>query len=295
MAATATSLTRAWRAQVHLFDIDVPGGIRFQESETLSAGARRDAAAGSRASAPPPRCLGAGSNLTVVDTPWCKLGVGICYDLRFPLLSNAMRDAGAQLLVFPGAFNMTTGLRAAHCRCRKPCILTRPTPGPAHWELLQRARALDNQLYVVSASPARNPSSSYVRESPIAPRNAASSSAPDDFPPRFTAPPRRCRGPPTRRRQTAWGHSSVINPWGEVVSTCDHEAAIITADLDLARIEQVRYGRRCASTLCPCGSQSGSLVPLPQNCHPHSFPRPSRRVHLVSFERPGSIGDGEVG
>lgn len=191
MAATATSLTRAWRAQVHLFDIDVPGGIRFQESETLSAGARRDAAAGSRAASAPLRCLGAGSNLTVVDTPWCKLGVGICYDLRFPLLSNAMRDAGAQLLVFPGAFNMTTGQRAAHCRCR--ALSRAPPPGPAHWELLQRARALDNQLYVVSASPARNPSSSYVRESPLALRNAASSPAPDDFPPHVSAPPSTCR------------------------------------------------------------------------------------------------------
>lgn len=57
--------------KVHLFDIDVPGKIRFMESDTLSAG----------------------HQATIVDTPWAKLGVGICYDIRFPLLAAAMRGA----------------------------------------------------------------------------------------------------------------------------------------------------------------------------------------------------------
>nr|XP_046155414.1 omega-amidase NIT2 isoform X2 [Oncorhynchus gorbuscha] len=84
--------------KIHLFDIDVPGKIRFQESETLSPG----------------------SNLSVFDTPYCRVGVGICYDIRFAELAQLYSKKGCQLLVYPGAFNMTTG--------------------PAHWELLQRGR-----------------------------------------------------------------------------------------------------------------------------------------------------------
>ncbi|CAN0548755.1 unnamed protein product, partial [Ectocarpus sp. 8 AP-2014] len=73
--------------KVHLFDIDVPGGITFKESDTLSPG----------------------DSITMVETPFGTIGVGICYDMRFPELSMAMRAAGSVLLCFPGAFNMTTG------------------------------------------------------------------------------------------------------------------------------------------------------------------------------------------
>uniref|UniRef100_A0A3Q4HQF0 omega-amidase n=1 Tax=Neolamprologus brichardi TaxID=32507 RepID=A0A3Q4HQF0_NEOBR len=106
--------------KIHLFDIDVPGKIRFQESETLSPG----------------------NSLSLFDTPFCKVGVGICYDIRFAELAQLYSRKGCQLLVYPGAFNMTTG--------------------PAHWELLQRGRALDNQVYVATASPARDEAASYV-------------------------------------------------------------------------------------------------------------------------------------
>uniref|UniRef100_A0A3B3VPW6 omega-amidase n=1 Tax=Poecilia latipinna TaxID=48699 RepID=A0A3B3VPW6_9TELE len=106
--------------KIHLFDIDVPGKIRFQESETLSPG----------------------NSLSTFDTPFCRVGVGICYDMRFAELAQLYNRKGCQLLVYPGAFNMTTG--------------------PAHWELLQRARALDNQTYVATASPARDEAASYV-------------------------------------------------------------------------------------------------------------------------------------
>lgn len=172
--------------KVHLFDINVPGRIVFKESDTLSAG----------------------DQVTVVSTPYGKIGVGICYDIRFPevsdnprrhekkkntflpgkgklgifflgklvipspflhtcmyyilfilfcyvadffihstslicflQLSMLMRKKGCSILFFPGAFNLTTG--------------------PAHWELLQRARAVDNQLFVAAVSPARNPDSDY--------------------------------------------------------------------------------------------------------------------------------------
>eukprot|EP00924_Labyrinthula_sp_SR-Ha-C_P013871 augustus_masked-scaffold_5-processed-gene-16.21-mRNA-1 protein AED:0.04 eAED:0.04 QI:0/-1/0/1/-1/1/1/0/289 len=100
--------------KVHLFDISVPGGITFRESDTLSSG----------------------NSATTFDTPWCKIGVGICYDLRFPELALLLRQAGCEMLIYPGAFNTTTG--------------------PPHWKLLQRGRALDMQCYVATASPSRN-------------------------------------------------------------------------------------------------------------------------------------------
>ncbi|DBA03459.1 TPA: hypothetical protein N0F65_002867 [Lagenidium giganteum] len=144
--------------KVHLFDIDVPGKITFKESDTLSAG----------------------NSITVFDTPYCKIGVGICYDIRFPELSMLMRRQCAKMLIFPGAFNLTTG--------------------PAHWELLQRGRAVDNQLYVAAASPARGPEGGYQ----------------------------------------AWGHSTVVSPWGEVVATCDHGEAIVHAEIDLEKVDEMR-------------------------------------------------------
>ncbi|XP_061895452.1 omega-amidase NIT2 [Entelurus aequoreus] len=144
--------------KIHLFDIDIPGKICFQESETLSPG----------------------NTLSTFDTPFCKVGVGICYDMRFAELAQLYSRKGCQLLVYPGAFNMTTG--------------------PAHWELLQRARALDNQVYVATASPARDQSSSYV----------------------------------------AWGHSGVVNPWGEVMVQAGSEEAVIYADIDLQYLAEVR-------------------------------------------------------
>lgn len=106
--------------KVHLFDIDVRGGIRFMESETLTAG----------------------DSVTVLETEFGKIGVGICFDVRFPELFRRMALEGALLMVAPGAFNMTTG--------------------PAHWELTMRARALDNQVYFAACSPARDPEGVYI-------------------------------------------------------------------------------------------------------------------------------------
>ena len=100
--------------KVHLFDIDVEGGIRFMESDTLTPG----------------------ENVTVFDTEFCKVGVAICYDVRFPEMTRKMALEGAKLVILPAAFNMTTG--------------------PVHWDLTMRARALDNQLYFAAVSPARD-------------------------------------------------------------------------------------------------------------------------------------------
>lgn len=105
--------------KVHLFDIDVEGGIRFMESDTLTPG----------------------QDMTVIDTEFCKIGVAICYDVRFPEWFRKMALAGAKLIILPAAFNMTTG--------------------PAHWDLTMRARALDNQVYFAANSPARDTSGPY--------------------------------------------------------------------------------------------------------------------------------------
>lgn len=106
--------------KVHLFDIDVPGGQRFMESDTLTAG----------------------DSFTLVATPLGKLGVAICFDIRFSDFFRVMGDLGAQLIVIPAAFNMTTG--------------------PLHWDLAFRMRALDNQCFVAGCSPARDVNASYV-------------------------------------------------------------------------------------------------------------------------------------
>ncbi|MCT8975558.1 carbon-nitrogen hydrolase family protein [Clostridium sp. CX1] len=106
--------------KVHLFDIDIKNGVRFMESEVLSSG----------------------SDITLVDSPWGKVGVAICYDIRFPEIIRIMALKGAKIIFIPAAFNMTTGL--------------------AHWETLFKSRALDNQLYIAGISPARNTNYSYV-------------------------------------------------------------------------------------------------------------------------------------
>jgi predicted amidohydrolase len=144
--------------KMHLFDIDVTGGQRFFESDTLTAG----------------------NSVTVFDTPFCRIGLCICYDFRFPELARLTVDAGAKVLLVPAAFNMTTG--------------------PAHWELLFRSRAVDNQVYTVGVAPARDPDASY----------------------------------------RSWGHSIVCSPWGDVLMQADETETVQITALDLDRLERVR-------------------------------------------------------
>lgn len=106
--------------KVHLFDIDVKGGQTFKESDTLTAG----------------------DSNTVFDTEFGKIGVMLCFDIRFPELSRMMVNDGVKVIFVPAAFNMTTG--------------------PAHWELSFRTRALDNQIYMVGCAPARDVSAGYI-------------------------------------------------------------------------------------------------------------------------------------
>lgn len=106
--------------KVHLFDIDIKGGQTFKESDTLTAG----------------------DSDTVFDTEFGKIGVMLCFDIRFPELSRMMVNDGAKVIFVPAAFNMTTG--------------------SAHWELSFRTRALDNQIYMVGCAPARDVSAGYI-------------------------------------------------------------------------------------------------------------------------------------
>ncbi|EFX01518.1 nitrilase family protein [Grosmannia clavigera kw1407] len=110
----------ATHRKVHLFDIDIPGRIRFRESDVLSPG----------------------NKITIVDLPeYGKIAVAICYDIRFPELATVAARKGCFALVYPGAFNTTTG--------------------PLHWQLLGRSRAIDNQVYVALCSPALDITASY--------------------------------------------------------------------------------------------------------------------------------------
>lgn len=110
----------ATHRKVHLFDIDIPGKITFRESDVLTAG----------------------NKVTIVDLPeYGKIAVAICYDIRFPELGLIAARKGCFALVYPGAFNTTTG--------------------PLHWKLQGQARAMDNQVYVALCSPARDMNASY--------------------------------------------------------------------------------------------------------------------------------------
>ena len=103
---------RARYDKMHLFDVDLASGERWRESASYRAGARA----------------------VVVDTPWGRLGLSICYDLRFPGLYQALSDAGATMLAIPAAFTVPTGR--------------------AHWHVLLRARAIENAAFVIAAAQA---------------------------------------------------------------------------------------------------------------------------------------------
>lgn len=105
--------------KMHLFDVDIPGGQVFHESDTLTPG----------------------DEVTTFDTPWGRMGICICFDCRFPELVRLMALRGAQVVLVPAAFNLTTG--------------------PAHWDLLHRANALSAQCFVVATSVARDMGASY--------------------------------------------------------------------------------------------------------------------------------------
>ena len=108
----ASGAIRARYDKVHLFDVDLPGGERYRESATYISG----------------------DTAVAADTPWGRIGLTICYDLRFPRLYEALSGAGASLIAVPAAF-------------------TRPT-GEAHWHILLRSRAIEAGAFVIAAAQA---------------------------------------------------------------------------------------------------------------------------------------------
>ncbi|ABO53713.1 carbon-nitrogen hydrolase family protein [Burkholderia vietnamiensis] len=124
------------------------------------------------------RTIRAGDTVVAFDAPFGRVGLSVCYDLRFPELYRRMGDCA--LLVVPSAFTYTTGR--------------------AHWETLLRARAVENQCYVLAAA----------------------------------------QGGKHENGRRTWGHSMLIDPWGEIVAVRDEGAGVVAGALDPQRIADVR-------------------------------------------------------
>ncbi|MGP7734472.1 carbon-nitrogen hydrolase family protein [Oceanimonas smirnovii] len=145
--------------KLHLFDVDVADGHgRYRESDTFSPG----------------------HELCVVDSPFGRLGLSVCYDLRFPELYRALREQGADILLVPAAFTRVTG--------------------KAHWLPLLQARAIENQCYVLAAAQV---------------------------------------GEHAGGRQT-WGHSVILDPWGDIQACLPNGEGLIVAPLEQHRLDSIR-------------------------------------------------------
>ena len=145
--------------KIHLFDVQVQDNQgRYCESETIDAG----------------------NDAVVVDTPFGKLGLSVCYDLRFPELYSQLLSMGAEILLVPSAFTWETGR--------------------AHWEILLRARAIENQCYVVGANQG---------------------------------------GVHTVNRRT-WGHSIIVDPWGDTLGMLDQGPSVLVREIDIHYLRQLR-------------------------------------------------------
>jgi predicted amidohydrolase len=150
---------RATYDKIHLFDVDLPTGESWRESNVYSPG----------------------SNVVVVNgTPVGKLGLTICYDLRFPGLFARLAESDADVIAVPAAFTVPTG--------------------KAHWHVLLRARAIEAGLFVVAAA----------------------------------------QGGHHEDGRTTFGHSLVVDPWGEVLLDMGEERSVGFAEVDLSRISDVR-------------------------------------------------------
>ena len=144
--------------KIHLFDVDLPDGRRSRESERYEPG----------------------TEAVMAALPWGRLGMTVCYDLRFPALYWDLAQAGADFLAVPSAFTRTTG--------------------KAHWHALLRARAIETGCYVIA--PAQCGDHAGGRES--------------------------------------YGHSLVVEPWGEVVADGGEQVGFVLAEIDPARVHEAR-------------------------------------------------------
>lgn len=144
--------------KLHMFDIELANGESYRESDAIAPG----------------------DKAVVVDTGFGRLGLSICYDLRFGALYRALAQAGAEIISIPAAFTQTTG--------------------KAHWHTLVRARAIETGCFVIA--------------------------------------PNQCGHHLDRR--ASYGHSLIIDPWGEILADGGAEPGVIYADIDLSRVEQAR-------------------------------------------------------
>lgn len=145
--------------KIHLFDATVDDAHgQYRESDTFEPGDR----------------------VVTVDTPAGRLGLAVCYDLRFPELFRALREQGADWVCLPSAFTWQTG--------------------DAHWHALIRARAIENQVWIVAAG----------------------------------------QGGQNSERRKTYGHSLICDPWGAVVAEIDEGPGLAQANLDEEKLRQVR-------------------------------------------------------
>jgi deaminated glutathione amidase len=144
--------------KIHLFDVELPSGETYAESSRILPG----------------------TQAIIADTPWAKIGLTICYDVRFPQLYRQLAKAGATILTVPAAFTAVTG--------------------EAHWHVLLRARAIENGCFVL-------------------------------------APAQTGTHPGGRK---TFGHALIIDPWGRVLADAGTQEGIISAELDMGMVLQVR-------------------------------------------------------
>jgi deaminated glutathione amidase len=155
--------------KIHMFDIDLGGGESYRESANYQPG----------------------ETAVITDLPWGRLGMTICYDVRFPALYRALAEAGASMLAIPSAFTKQTG--------------------EAHWDVLMRARAIENGCFVLAAA----------------------------------------QGGAHENGRETYGHSLIVDPWGRVLAQGGTEPGVVMAEIDpaevakaRARIPSLQHGRR---------------------------------------------------
>ena len=141
-----------------MFDIVLKHGESYRESDAIAPGGKA----------------------VIVETEWGKLGLSICYDLRFGALYRALAQGGAEFITIPAAFTQTTG--------------------QAHWHILVRARAIETGAFIIA--------------------------------------PNQCGHHCDQRY--SYGHSLIVDPWGEILADGGAEPGVIYADIDLDQVQKVR-------------------------------------------------------
>ena len=149
---------RARYDKLHMFDIELQNGEAYRESDAIAPG----------------------DKAVIVETPFGRLGLSICYDLRFGALYRALAHAGAEMITIPAAFTQTTG--------------------KAHWHTLVRARAIETGAFIIA--------------------------------------PNQCGHHCDKRY--SYGHSLIVDPWGEILADGGPEPGVVYADIDLGRVAKAR-------------------------------------------------------